>query len=127
MHSFQNFIVRLIPNNPPPLETTIWKLVLRALHFAVLKAGYNVTGNARSKYCHILSEDEIYTKSLTRQPNCAPSWRLKHLNSIGIYLKLCLFKQTTFALHADCVSQSLRPQIRVKVEKVLDNTSRFPE
>ena len=31
MHSFQNFIVRLIPNHPPPLETTIWKLVVRAL------------------------------------------------------------------------------------------------
>ena len=30
MHSFQNFIVRLIPNNPPPLETRIWKLVVRA-------------------------------------------------------------------------------------------------
>ena len=39
MHSFQNFIVRLIPNHPPPLETTIWKLVVRAmircLHFNV--------------------------------------------------------------------------------------------
>ena len=31
MHSFQNFILRLIPNHPPPLETTIWKLVVRAL------------------------------------------------------------------------------------------------
>ena len=31
MHSFQNFIVRLIPNYPPPLETRIWKLVVRAL------------------------------------------------------------------------------------------------
>ena len=31
MHSFQNFIVRLIPNHPLPLETTIWKLVVRAL------------------------------------------------------------------------------------------------
>ena len=31
MHSFQNFIVRLIPNHPPPLETRIWKLVVRAL------------------------------------------------------------------------------------------------
>ena len=31
MHSFQNFIVRLIPNHPPPPETTIWKLVVRAL------------------------------------------------------------------------------------------------
>ena len=29
MHSFQNFIVRLIPNHP--LETRIWKLVVRAL------------------------------------------------------------------------------------------------
>ena len=34
MHSFQNFIVRLIPNHPPPLETRIWKLVVRALHEA---------------------------------------------------------------------------------------------
>ena len=33
MHSFQNFIVRLIPNHPPPLETRIWKLVVRALKF----------------------------------------------------------------------------------------------
>ena len=31
MHSFQNFFVRLIPNHPPPLETRIWKLVVRAL------------------------------------------------------------------------------------------------
>ena len=31
MHSFQNFIVRLIPNHSPPLETRIWKLVVRAL------------------------------------------------------------------------------------------------
>ena len=31
MHSFQNFIVRLIPNHPPPLETRIWKLVVKAL------------------------------------------------------------------------------------------------
>ena len=31
MHSFHNFIVRLIPNHPPPLETRIWKLVVRAL------------------------------------------------------------------------------------------------
>ena len=33
MHSFQNFIVRLIPNHPPPLETRIWKLVVRALYW----------------------------------------------------------------------------------------------
>ena len=32
MHSFQNFIVWLIPNHPLPLETRIWKLVVRALH-----------------------------------------------------------------------------------------------
>ena len=31
MHSFENFIVRLIPNYPPPLETRIWKLVVSAL------------------------------------------------------------------------------------------------
>ena len=31
MHSFQNFIVRLIPNHPPPLETRMWKLVVRVL------------------------------------------------------------------------------------------------
>ena len=31
MHSFQNFIARLIPNHPPSLETRIWKLVVRAL------------------------------------------------------------------------------------------------
>ena len=33
MHSFQNFIVRLIPNHPPPLETRIWKLVVKALRY----------------------------------------------------------------------------------------------
>ena len=38
MHSFQNFIVRLIPNHPPPLETRIWKLVVTAL---TRKAGAN--------------------------------------------------------------------------------------
>ena len=37
MHSFQNFIVRLIPNHPPPLETRIWKLVVRALIVLFLK------------------------------------------------------------------------------------------
>ena len=31
MHSFQNFIVRLIPSHPPSLETRIWKFVVRAL------------------------------------------------------------------------------------------------
>ena len=31
MHSFQNFIVWLTPNHPLPLETRIWKLVVRAL------------------------------------------------------------------------------------------------
>ena len=36
MHSFQNFIVRLIPNHPPPLETRIWKLVVRALFITTL-------------------------------------------------------------------------------------------
>ena len=30
MHSIQNSIVRLIPNHHPPLETRIWKLVVRA-------------------------------------------------------------------------------------------------
>ena len=30
-HSLQNFIVRLIPNHPTPLETRIWKLVVRTL------------------------------------------------------------------------------------------------
>ena len=34
MHSFQNFIVRLIPSHPPPLETRIWKLVVRALYIS---------------------------------------------------------------------------------------------
>ena len=31
MHSFQNFIVWLIPNHPTSLETRIWKFVVRAL------------------------------------------------------------------------------------------------
>ena len=37
IYSFQNFIVRLIPNHPLPLETRIWKLVVRALCCAVLE------------------------------------------------------------------------------------------
>ena len=37
MHSFQNFIVKLIPNHPPPLETRIWKLVVRALRSAAIR------------------------------------------------------------------------------------------
>ena len=36
MHSFQNFIVWLIPNHPLPLETRIWKLVVRALDWTHL-------------------------------------------------------------------------------------------
>ena len=43
MHSFQNFIVRLIPNHPPPLETTIWKLVVRALLYWLVD--YEAHGN----------------------------------------------------------------------------------
>ena len=35
MHSFQNFIVHPIPHHPPPLETRIWKLVVRALSITV--------------------------------------------------------------------------------------------
>ena len=31
LHSFQNFIVRLIPNHPPSLKTRILKIVVRAL------------------------------------------------------------------------------------------------
>ena len=42
MHSFQNFIVRLIPNHPPPLETRIWKLVVRALPPTSITAGANL-------------------------------------------------------------------------------------
>ena len=42
MHSFQNFIVRLIPNHPPPLETRIWKLVVRALVQMSVILGLNV-------------------------------------------------------------------------------------
>ena len=55
MHSFQNFIVRLIPNHPPPLETRIWKLVVRALvkmhpgdHFLVISINY-ISGKIANK------------------------------------------------------------------------------
>ena len=40
MHSFQNFIVWLIPNHPLPLETRIWKLVVRALFGSKINASY---------------------------------------------------------------------------------------
>ena len=41
MHSFQNFIVRPIPNHPPPLETRIWKLVVRALYIGSFQCDSN--------------------------------------------------------------------------------------
>ena len=41
MHFFQNFIVRLIPNRPPPLETRIWKLVVRALFCSTIAYACN--------------------------------------------------------------------------------------
>ena len=41
MHSFQNFIVRLIPNHRAPLETTIWKLVVRALYIGSCQCDSN--------------------------------------------------------------------------------------
>ena len=44
MHSFQNFIVRLIPNHPPPLETRIWKLVVRALNVHHILETWTHTG-----------------------------------------------------------------------------------
>ena len=37
MHSFQNFIVRLIPNHPPPIETRIWNLVVRVLPMMLIR------------------------------------------------------------------------------------------
>ena len=48
MHSFQNFIVRLIPNHPPPLETRIWKLVVRAL-VTKCRAGFATGGLAYAR------------------------------------------------------------------------------
>ena len=51
MHSFQNFIVRLIPNHPPPLETRIWKLVVRAL----LLGHFNSTANVKLVIQHAVS------------------------------------------------------------------------
>ena len=41
MHSFQNFIVKLIPNHPPPLEKRIWKLVVRALLTRHISRAFN--------------------------------------------------------------------------------------
>ena len=38
MHSFQNFYCSANPNHPPPLETRIWKLVVRALNMAAVGA-----------------------------------------------------------------------------------------
>ena len=54
MHSFQNFIVRLIPNHPPPLETRIWKLVVRALS---IKSVCRMTSLTVFGLCQILSKD----------------------------------------------------------------------
>ena len=65
MHSFQNFIVRLIPNHPPPLETRIWKLVVRALlvrdpalvraaQLDILKLQNHPTGNIQSRVQQIV-------------------------------------------------------------------------
>ena len=45
MHSFQNFIVRLILNHPPPLETRIWKLVVRALTISQIRRSYKNDSN----------------------------------------------------------------------------------
>ena len=39
MYSFQNFIVRIIPSHPPPLETRIWKLVVRVLVASSISVG----------------------------------------------------------------------------------------
>ena len=47
MHSFQNFIVRLIPNHPPPLETRIWKLVVRALLLCLAQIRAFITRNVK--------------------------------------------------------------------------------
>ena len=54
MHSFQNFIVRLIPNHPPPLETRIWKLVVRAL---IAGSGYKIA--VEEEAISSLSKDTI--------------------------------------------------------------------
>ena len=65
MHSFQNFIVRLIPNHPPPLETRIWKLVVRALLLsALLLFLYELPKLRRTKRRKLSSSEAIVTKLL---------------------------------------------------------------
>ena len=51
MHSFQNFIVLLIPNHPPPLETRIWKLVVRALVTTVKSMLMGICKFVKHQYC----------------------------------------------------------------------------
>ena len=53
MHSFQNFIVKPIPNHPPPLETRIWKLVVRALVLICMKftLNKNISNIQRNAAC----------------------------------------------------------------------------
>ena len=50
-HFSQNFIVRLIPNHSPPLETRIWKLVVRTLF--TLKITSPINSEDHSFYRHI--------------------------------------------------------------------------
>ena len=58
MHSFQNFIVRLIPNHPPPLETRICKLVVRAL--VPVDITSSLHSSVRSDYERCLSKPRYF-------------------------------------------------------------------
>ena len=77
MHSFQNFIVRLIPNHPLPLETRIWKLVVRALVYS--RSTQVMTAGLRKKYinirstCNGIERSKIIDKSRNHSIN---SWNI---------------------------------------------------
>ena len=62
MHSFQNFIVWLIPNHPLPLETRIWKLVVRALIAINIRTDDGLTNGAsnviKHMYIHLTNDSK---------------------------------------------------------------------
>ena len=70
MHSFQHFIVRLIPSHPPPLETRIWKLVVRALPSEEINTGSVVLGKKRpqSLLSYITTADKGQSAMLMNGP-----------------------------------------------------------
>ena len=61
MYSFQNFIVWLIPNHPLPLETRIWKLVVRALLVYSRRHLHGVNIYANANEAQTLPRDGLST------------------------------------------------------------------